>query len=120
MRMLFTPPPRVLVMYPAISGWPERVCAVPHSTLKRPSSNEAVMLGAGLCAAGPAQASRSRARRSAASDLLAAGTLLPRHDADPIGGAGGADGLLEIHVVEAADEAGDEAHALRGDLALRI
>src|SRR5215475_12885546 len=102
-----------------MSGWPERVCAVPHSTRKRPSSNEAVMPGAWLCATGPAQAPRSRARKSARG-LLAAATLVPRRDADPIGGAGRTNRLLEVHIVESTHVARDEPHALRDDLTLRI
>src|SRR5499425_3813774 len=100
-------------------GWPERVCAVPHSTLKRQSSNEAVMPGDRFSAAGPTQAPRSRARKSARG-LLAAATLVPGRDADPIGGTGRTDRLLEVHVVESTHVTGNEAHALRGDLTLRI
>src|SRR5215472_3782680 len=100
-------------------GWPECVCAVPHSTRKRPSSNEAAMPGARFWATGPAQAPRSRARKSARG-LLAAATLVPGRDADPIGGAGRTNRLLEVHIVESTHVARDEPHALRDDLTLRI
>src|SRR5690242_13333753 len=63
---------------------------------------------------------RQPARTSAPPSLLATRTLVPGGDGDAIGGAGRADRLLEVDVVVGTDGAGDEAHALRGDLALRV
>src|SRR5262249_26285809 len=56
---------------------------------------------------------RQPARTSAPPSLLATGALVPGCDGDAIGGAGGANGLLEVHVVVRADGAGNETHALR-------
>src|SRR5215831_10767597 len=63
---------------------------------------------------------RQPARTSAPPSLLATSALVPGGDGDAIGGPGSANRLLEVHVVVRADGAGDEAHPLRGDLALRI
>src|SRR5262249_34606443 len=78
------------------------------------------MPGGLFCAAGPAQAPRIGAGRRAARGLLAAATLVPGCDADPIGGTGRTDRLLEVHVVESTHVTGDEPHALGDDLTLRI
>src|SRR5262245_21158756 len=63
---------------------------------------------------------RQPARTSAPPSLLPTGARDPAGDGDAIGGPGSANRLLEVHVVVRADGAGDEAHPLRGDLALRI
>src|SRR5215813_373575 len=96
-------------------------CAVPHSTTKRPSVKVAVMDGVLRRTTSRAQAPSVRASRSASSGLLAAAaTLVPGSDADAVGGAGGPHDLLEVDVVEAAHEAGDEAHVLRRHLSLGV
>src|SRR5215468_3522970 len=96
-------------------------CAVPHSTTKRPSVKVAVMDGVLRRTTSRAQAPSVRASTSARNGLLAAArTLVPGGDADAIGRAGGPDELLEVDVVEAAHEAGDEAHPLRRHLSLGV
>src|ERR1700687_3501391 len=77
--------------------------------------------------AGPAPSHRQQASSVAAIatwgfmlSLLAARALVPRRDADAVGRAGYADGLLEVDVVVGAHGAGNEAHALRCDLPLGI
>src|ERR1700682_3180904 len=67
-----------------------------------------------------AQPPSVRAERSAASLLLAAGTIVPGRDADAVRHPGGADGFLEVDVVVAAHETGNETRVLGDDLSLRV
>src|SRR5215510_980845 len=104
-------------MRPTMSGRPLPSCVACHSRVMVPELPGMVTRSA--CAVS-APSPRQPARTSAPPSLLATGTLVPGRDGDAIGGTGGANGLLEVHVVVRADGAGNEAHALRGDLALRV
>src|SRR5215471_9355322 len=102
--------PPYVIMRPTMSGRPLLSCVASHST---------VMVKRSACAVS-AHSPRQPARRSAPPSLLATGALVTGRDGDAIGGAGGTNGLLEVHVVVRADGAGNEAHALCGYLALRV
>src|SRR5262252_4453783 len=104
-------------MRPAMSGLPLLSCVACHSSVMVPELPGKVTRSA--CAVS-APSPRQPARTSAPPSLLATGALVPGRDGDAIGGAGGPNGLLEVHVVVRADGAGNEAHALRGHLALRV
>src|SRR5215472_8179871 len=94
-------------MRPTMSGRPLLSCVACHSSVMVPEL--------------PGMVTRSACAVSATSSLLAAtAALVPGGDGDTIGGSGRANGLLEVHVVVRADRAGNEAHALRRHLALRV
>src|SRR5262244_2727517 len=104
-------------MRPTMSGRPLPSCVASHSSVMVPELPGMVTRSA--CAVS-VPSPRQPARRSTPPSLLATGALVPGRDGDAIGGAGRANGLIEVHVVVWADGAGNEAHALRGDLALRV
>src|SRR5215467_6004646 len=109
--------PPYVIMRPAMSGLPLLSCVACHSSVMVPELPGMVTRSA--CAIS-APSPRQPARTSAPPSLLTTGALVPGRDGDAIGRTGRADGLLEVHVVVRADGAGDEAHALRGHLALRV
>src|SRR5215467_268284 len=104
-------------MRPTMSGRPLLSWVASQSSVMVPELPGMVVRSACAIAA---LSPRQPARTSAPASLLATGALVPGGDGDAIGGPGSANRLLEVHVVVRTDGAGDEAHPLRGDLALRI